>query len=415
VQSGGVLRALRQIATVPHLRSLLIWSLLGRMHQAGTPLALSFLIAGWTGSYALAGVVGGALTLGLGVAGPLRGRAADRTPASRLLVITAGCGGTGIATLSLLPTLLPRGTWPVVVAAFLTGLAMPPVTQISRATYPRMTEGEARKAVFTVEASLQELLYLVGPALAAMTVALVDARAATWLCGALAVLGALGFLFALRRSGMDQPLPRSQTETGHGRQTALLANRALLLCLAVATCIVISLAAIDMVVVAWARNTGRPALAGVLTAVWGVGSVTGGLVASGLFASAGFAARMAFMTAGVAALVTALPPVMNPASPWLIGAVLVLGGLAIVPVIATGNVLIGELAPEGRTVEAFGWMTAGDDGGRRAGAPSRGLVARPRRPRAAAAGAAALVAVLGTVLATGVNHGESELVTGETR
>ncbi|MBY8852565.1 hypothetical protein K7G98_31790 [Saccharothrix sp. MB29] len=57
-----MLRPYRELAGVPHLPWLLLWSMLGRTHLPATPLAVSFLMAGWTGSYAVAGVVGGALT-----------------------------------------------------------------------------------------------------------------------------------------------------------------------------------------------------------------------------------------------------------------------------------------------------------------------------------------------------------------
>ncbi|ONI83862.1 hypothetical protein ALI22I_36130 [Saccharothrix sp. ALI-22-I] len=199
-----MLRPYRQLAAIPHLPWLLLWSVVGRIHLPATPLAVSFLIAGWTGSYALAGAVGGALTLGMGVAGPLRGRAADRSPAGRLLLVTASGYGVGIAALGVLPAVTPSSAWPLaVVAAFLTGLSTPPVTAMSRASFSRLATGSAQSAVFTVEASMQEVMYIVGPALAATVVAVWNAQVALWLCGALAVLGTLGFGGALRRAGLD--------------------------------------------------------------------------------------------------------------------------------------------------------------------------------------------------------------------
>ncbi|MBY8849500.1 hypothetical protein K7G98_13810, partial [Saccharothrix sp. MB29] len=102
----------------------------------------------------------------------------------------------------LLPAVLPGGAWPVaVVVGFLTGLSTPPVTAMSRASFPRLAKGAAQSAVFTVEASMQEVMYVVGPALAATVVAVWDAQVALWLCGLLAVFGALGFAGALRRPG----------------------------------------------------------------------------------------------------------------------------------------------------------------------------------------------------------------------
>ncbi|QFZ24860.1 MFS transporter [Saccharothrix syringae] len=373
--------------------------MVGRVHLPGTPLAVSFLIAGWTGSYAVAGVVGAALTLGMGVAGPLRGRAADRSPARRLLLVTS-CGyGVGIAVLGLLPAVLPASAWaPAVVVAFLTGLSTPPVTAMSRASFPRLATGAARQAVFTVEASLQEVLYIVGPALAATVVAVWHPRAALWLCGALAVLGAIGFGAALRRAGLDEPVAR---EAGAGERTTLMANAPLVLALLSALCMVASLVSIDMVIVAWARDLGTPALAGVLAAVWGVGSTVGGLIAGGLAGRAHYARRVLLLALGVAPLVLVLPPVLEPSPAWLIGLVLGIGGMAIAPAIAAGNQRISELAPDERKAEAFGWMSTFTTAGSALALPLAGSLLDHVGP-AAAAGASTAAALLGALLATRV-------------
>ncbi|MET1075132.1 MAG: MFS transporter [Umezawaea sp.] len=405
-----MLRPYRQLAGVPHLISVLIWSMVGRVHMTGTPLALSFLVAGWTGSYALAGVVGGALTLGLGVAGPVRGRAADRAPASRLLAVAGGLYGVGIALLGLLPTILPPGAWPVaVVVAFLTGLCTPPVTQLTRASYPRMATGPVQQAVYTVEASLQEAMYIVGPMMAATLVAFASPRTAIWVCGVLAVAGTFGFLLALRRAGLDQPVPRTGAHSGR----SLLKDGGLVLTLIAAVCVVMPLVTTDMLIIAWARDLGRPAMAGVLTAVWGVGSVLGGLVVGGFGGRANFPLRMAMLTAGMAALIPVLPPVVVPSSPWLLGAVLVVGGLAIAPAIAANNARIGDLAPEGRKAEAFGWMSMASTAGAALALPTAGWLLDHIGP-AAAAGSATAVALVGTVLATRVRATASEVAESPT-
>ncbi|GLZ30383.1 MFS transporter [Lentzea sp. NBRC 105346] len=331
------------------LRSLFAWALLGRLHQAATPVALSFLIAGWTGSYTIAGVVGGALTVGYGVAGPVRGRAADRAPAARLLVATALSYGLGIFLLGWLPSVLPSGYWPLaVVVAVLVGLAMPPVTQISRAAWPRLASGPALNGVFALEASMQELLYVVGPSVAAFAVAFWSPRSATWLCAALAVAGALGFMVAVRRAGVDSPLEGHRPVDGH-----LLRDGPLLSGLTVSMTLVSAIVSVDLVLIAWARDGGRPALAGVLAGVWAAASFAGGLLVARWTGPARFPLRILLTALGLAALV----PAFGQQSPWLVGVVLFVGGMAIAPAIAANNSLIAALAPPGRQAEAFGWMT----------------------------------------------------------
>ncbi|MEU4741916.1 MFS transporter [Actinosynnema sp. NPDC023658] len=395
-----MLRPYRELAAIPHLLSVLLWSMIGRVHLPGTPVAVSFLVAGWTGSYAVAGVVGGALTLGMGVAGPVRGRAADRSPAGRLLLVTSSGYGVGIVVLGVLPGVLPGPAWPLAaVVAFLTGLSMPPVTSLSRASFPRLATGPAQSAVFTVEASVQEALYIVGPALAATVVAVWNAQVALWLCGALAVSGALGFGGALRRAGLDRPVVR---EVGR-RGRMLLRDGSLTLALASAFCVVASLVSIDMLIIAWARDLGRPAMAGVLTAVWGVGSVAGGLVVGGFVGRARPTRRILLMAVGVAPLVLVLPPVLEPSPVWLVGLVLVVGGTTIAPAIAANNERISGLSPEDRKAEAFGWMGTFTTAGSAAALPLAGSLLDHSGP-AAAAGASTVAALLGALLASRVRE-----------
>ena len=102
----------RQLLAVPRLPSVLGWALFGRLHLTCTSIALTFLVVGWTGSYAKAGAVIAAATLGWGVGGPLRGRAADRGHPSRQLVVTGVLYSAGMAAIALLPS----GGWPVAAA-----------------------------------------------------------------------------------------------------------------------------------------------------------------------------------------------------------------------------------------------------------------------------------------------------------
>src|SRR3954451_20139737 len=77
--------------------------------MTGTPLAMSFLIAGWSGSYAIAGLVGAVLMAGLGVAGPVRGRVADRRGAAGQLVGWGGIYGVGVTPPCFPPLLVSAG------------------------------------------------------------------------------------------------------------------------------------------------------------------------------------------------------------------------------------------------------------------------------------------------------------------
>ncbi|ALG13755.1 MFS transporter [Kibdelosporangium phytohabitans] len=393
-----MLQPYRELAAVPRVPSLLIWAAIGRLHMTGTPLAMSFLIAGWTGSYAIAGVIGAALLIGNGVAGPVRGRAVDRRGPVGLLLVTGICYGVGMMVLAFVPVWLPGSWWPLMAAgAFVVGLSNPPVIPVSRAVWPRMLSGAALNSVYTVDATLTELMFAVGPLLAAGLVAVVNPELSLVISGALAMFGAAAFARALAKAGQAEPVRTSDQATP--RRGGLFGVPGVVASLVLSFFLVAALLMIDMTIVAWARDVNLPILAGVLAAVWAVGSGIGGLIAGGLTGKPRLTRRVVLNLIGVAALVPVLPPVFEPASPWLLGLVLLLGGAAIAPAAAAANAILGELAPAERRTEAYGWLSTASTTGFAVALPTSGLLLDHGGPSVAAAGAVVFLAV-GVLLAT---------------
>ncbi|WP_083684174.1 MULTISPECIES: MFS transporter [Actinoalloteichus] len=404
----------RLLASVGRLPTLLFWSLFGRLHTTATALALTFLVTDWTGSYTLAGVVAASLTVGTGIAGPLRGRAADRSSVTRLLLLTGLCYGGGLFLLAA----LPGGLWPAApVIAFFTGLAMPPVSQVSRAVWAKVEPAAARNATYAVEATLTELLFMVGPMLAALAVAFVSPPAAVVLCGLFAVTGALGFAAALARSelrpvqaqagdeapGASDGLSESASEPPSALSEAprngfVLRAAGVLPTITMAMMIVAALIAVDLVIIAWARERGTPELAGVLVAVWAVGSLVGGFIAGGLRGRPNLVLRMTLVTLGLSALIPVLPPMTPEPTPWLVGLILAAGGAAIAPAFAAANSRLGELAPAHQRAEVFGWLASASTAGSALAATSIGWVLDVGS-LGAAAGASTLFGVLAVLVA----------------
>ncbi|HEY3506723.1 MAG TPA: MFS transporter [Actinocatenispora sp.] len=383
----------RRILATPHLPMLLGVSLLARLYATGMALAVTFLVAGWTGSYTAAGVATAALVLGSGIGGPLRGRAVDRKPAPRILLLTA----VGYATAVGLMAALPAAWWPVApVLGLLAGLSQPPANQVARSLWSRLPDPTAREASYAVEATLQEVLFVVGPMLAAILVATVSPRAAVASCAALALLGTGAFALVVRRSGLASQAPAAQTAPRRGSPFGVLAAPGMVMLLAMMALLVGALAAGDMLLVAWAKENGTPSLAGVLGAVWAVGSGLGGLFIAGR--THRLPLRVALVAIGFVLLVPVLPPVYGHPSPWLIGAVLALGGTTIAPAIAASNSRLGALAPDDRRGEAFGWMTTACTAGGAVTSPVIGALLDHLGP-AAGAGFAAIMIVAAAVLA----------------
>ena len=359
----------RKILATPHLPTLLVLGLFSRLFMTGMPIALTFLVAGWTGSYTMAGLVTAAMTVGAGISGPWRGRSMDHRPAHQIVISVT----LGYAVLVGAIAVLPARWWYLSpVLALLGGLAMPPGQQACRMLWARVSDPVAREAMYAADATLTEALYVIGPILSATLVAVASARVATAALVAIAVVGAVAFGLAIRRSGMASGATH---DSAHARHTgSVLRIRGLVPLLVVLLLMVASLTAGDMAVVAWARDEHVPALAGALGAAWAVGSGVGGLVMGGRTGAPRLALRVAAMSANFVLLTLVFPPVLTHSTAWLIGGVLLVAGSTIAPAMAAANSRLGAIAPAGRQGEASGWMSAAMTTGGSAAAPLVGLL-----------------------------------------
>ncbi|PJI99818.1 putative MFS family arabinose efflux permease [Streptomyces sp. 2333.5] len=384
----------KDLMRVPGLPQLFLWSMLGRLNVSALPIALSLMLVRWSNSYVVVGLVGCALTLGQGAAGPLRGRAADRGSTGRLLVITGVGYTTGLAVIVTLAARAPASSWPVVVVvALVTGLSAVPVSQISRAVWPKIVGSELTSALYTAEATASEVITTIGPLLAALVIAVAGPYWAVGVTALLALVSALVFAAALGRVGLGgEPLP----QRGERLATrSLLTEGPFVRVVAISMLVTAAIFAVNLSVVAWTQNIGRPALAGVLTACWTTGSLAGGFALSTFARGLPRALRVAGMAAGMAALAVLLPPVLGTVPLWLIVVVLFLGGTAIAPTLAATYEQIAEASPEDRRAEAFGWMATATAGGGALSAVLTGALldfSGPALP--VAAGAALVVAAL---------------------
>ncbi|GHC90052.1 MFS transporter [Nocardiopsis terrae] len=353
----------RRLFAVPHVLSLLSWSLAARFYTPGLMIAVTFLVQGWTDSYTLAGLVAGAFTLGIALVGPLRGRMADRGNSDRLVLVCGVVFTVGLTTLALLPASV---WWLSVPLALGTGLFGTPANQIVRALWPRLTSGPERQAVYAAEATTQELLFVFSPILTAGVVAMAGARWALLLLGVLGLMGAVGFALSLRRAGVTGPAPREAEgdggSTGGGRGTGARPGRSLLLhpalCLVFVMCMLIvsGVVNMDLVIVAWANELNAPQYVMALASVWALGSLVGGAVAGAVKGTPRLRLRAFAAALGIAVLVPFVPPVTHLSTPLLITPLLFVSGLAIAPTLAAVMGRLGETAPSHRRAEAFGWM-----------------------------------------------------------
>ncbi|MFJ9555342.1 MFS transporter [Nocardiopsis sp. NPDC101807] len=404
----------RRLFAVPHVLSLLSWSLAARFYTPGLMIAVTFLVEGWTGSYTLAGLVAGAFTLGMALVGPLRGRMADRGGTDRLVLVCGLVFSVGLVALALLPAPL---WWLSLPLALVTGLFGTPANQIVRALWPRLTRGPERQAVYAAEATTQELLFIFSPVLIAGVVAAAGPRWALFLLAALGLLGSVGFAWSLRRAGVTGPAPAEAGGGGAAQdprsRRSLLFHPALCAVFAMCLLMVSGVIGMDLVIVAWANELDAPQYVMVMASVWAAGSLVGGVVAGALRGRPRLALRSFAAAFGLAILIPFVPPITHLPSPLFITPLLFVSGLALAPTLAAVMGRVGDTAPSHRRAEAFGWTaTAMGTGGAVAG-PLTGALIDGNGIVGGVVGAAGLVlvaAVLSLFLprpATGSDDGPS--------
>ncbi|KOX17541.1 transporter [Nocardiopsis sp. NRRL B-16309] len=380
----------RRLFAVPHVLSLLVWSLVARFYMPGLMIAVTFLVVEWTGSYTYAGVVAGAFTLGMALVGPLRGRMADRGGSDRLVLVCGAVFTAGLVVLALFPASL---WWLAGPLALGTGLFGSPANQIVRALWPRLTRGPERQAIYAAEATTQELLFVFSPILTAGVVAYWGARWSLLLLAVLALAGSVGFALALRRAGVTGPAPveavhvESGTASGEasragaadgpgaGRRRSLVLHPVLGLLFAMCLLMIVGIIGTDLMIVAWANELDAPEYVMVLASVWALGSLVGGMVSGALQGPPHLVRRCFATTLGLALVLPFLPPITHLPTPLLASPVLFLAGLAVAPTLAAVMGRIGDSAPSDRRAEAFGWLaTAMGVGGAVAGPLAGGLI-----------------------------------------
>jgi predicted MFS family arabinose efflux permease len=377
VPLGAVLR-------VPGFVWLFGASMVGRVPGAALGLVLVLRTRELTGSFAAGGLVAGINALAVGVTAPVLGRIVDRRGQVPVL---AGCAVLTAAGLLVLG-LLPRGAGLAAAAAcaVAAGAGFPPLGACLRTALPALLpDRERRHPAFALESAATELTYVAGPLLVAAGVAVGGAGTAAIACAALTLLGVAGFT-AHPAARAFQPVTAG--ERAHGGALRSPGVRTLVLVFGL---VGTTFGAIEVAVPA-AADAG---VAGALLALWGAGSLTGGLIVARGAAPADTARRLRQLLAALAAGHLLLIPATGPIA---LAALLPVAGLAIAPTFACTFALVEDLAPHGTLTETYTWLTTGIGAGIAVGAALAGLLAQASGASAAFALAAAAAAA-GAVLA----------------
>ncbi|MEU4800037.1 MFS transporter [Streptomyces sp. NPDC023327] len=378
----------RQVLAVPGMAPLLAVSLLARVAITADVMALTmYVVLSLDMSYAAAGGIAAALTVGLALGGPLLGRVVDRRGPRVVLVATAVAQALFWLTVPLQPYGVLLGT------SFAAGLLMVPAQPVARQAITAMTTAGQRRAAFALESVQGELSYMLGPAIVVLCAAKTSPEAVAWGVGAAIVAGGAGIAL------LDPPL-RARGEVAAGaaarprRRAWLDARMVAVLTMAFGVTTLVS--AVDLAIVATLAEAGQVSWAAVVIAVLGGASVAGGLLYGALPRT-----LPTWLLLGLLGLVT-LPAGLAHEWPWLCVAVIG-SGLLTAPTFAAVSAGVSGLAPAGVRGEATGLQSSAQAAGLALGSPMAGLAIDASVPSAgfAVAGLAALATALTGYLLSG--------------
>ena len=332
---------------VPHVRRLVLSGMLARLPAGMIGLALLLLVRENGGSYAAAGAVSGAYFVATAVGAPISGRLVDRRGQARILLSRALIVPALLAAVCVL-ALLDAPMAAIGAAAAAAGALMPPVGASLRALWPRLfVDAELRAAAYALEASLQEITFIVGPLL----VALLTAAASPVLAlGAAAAVGGVGTLLIALAEPVRAWRPEDER---HASILGALASPGIVTLVGLSACLGVGFGGTEVGFPAFAERHGGAELGSIPLSLFAAGSLVGGLVAGARVTMP--PVRLLRVSAVALTFGLALPLLG-----WSLPSMAVLAfvaGLAIAPVVMSAYGLVDAVAARGTAAESFSWIT----------------------------------------------------------
>lgn len=359
---AGFLSRYEDLMSIPGVRRIVAAGIISRLPTSMIGLALPLLVVAQTGSYVAAGLVTATFTIAAGVSGPIRGRAVDRVGATAVLIVTGWGQALALLGLDLAATLAGPAIWMALVAVFAGALA-PPVSPVMRVLWTQRVPQHLNDAAFAFESVTIDILYIAGPALVALLIALAPVEAALVAAAVFSALGTMALALAPGTKGWQRSVTPSHW-------LGPLRSGAVRRMLPVGFLIPGSLTAVELAIIAFTSARDAKALSGILIAAMSVGSIAGGLYWGRRTQPGTPRIQLTLLLAAMAVGMTLL---LLPTNVLILGCMLLLVGLALAPSITVEYSLMAQVAPAAEITESFAWINAIGQAGAAASVAVAGL------------------------------------------
>jgi MFS family permease len=304
-------------------------------------------------SYAVAGLALGADTIGAAISGPVLGRLLSKYGTSRVLITTASIGAAAMVGIGILnaPPVAMIGL------ALVVGLTSPPIQTAARTIYPTLVKKKYLPAVYSLDATSQELIWVIGPVLATVLAAQINTTFVVVLMAVVQVTGALWF--CSNREVNQMVIPSSNRKMG-----GVLTNKIVLTTAILGLLLIGGFSGVEVGTVAIVPKS----LAGVVIGALSLGSIVGGVFLGNRVKS-----RWSLTMLLGLVLLGYLMLWISPSDPIWIAICLFISGVGVAPSLGILGAAIAGNLKAGEAAEANGWASTGQLMGYSAGAALSGI------------------------------------------
>ncbi|MEW2007181.1 MFS transporter [Microbacterium sp. NPDC079208] len=345
----------RDLLRTPGVGRMIAAQLTARFPNGMMSLAILLHVEQQTGSYGSAGLVLAATSVGQAVAGPITSRWMGAWGMRRVLALTLSVCVIAVLGLGLLPLSVPG----YMALGMIAGLSTPPVQAAVRTIYPKLVNAGQLTPLFSLDASLQEIIWVLAPVVITLVSTQVGTMEGLLLVAIVLVAGGAWFILSPEVGRVR--IPRSRNALG-----TVVLKPPVLLATVIGFLLIGACSAVEVGVVATFEHGSLAA--GLVLAVFSAGSLAGGLAFGHIpIGPWAMARRLLIVTVGLALTMVML-------NVYWLGGTLILAGIGIAPALAVLFAITTASVKFSETAEAFGWAGTGQLIGAAAGSAVAGFL-----------------------------------------